>query len=311
MSGRLTDPATQPPTGIPGAQLDFTLGDQSPVHASPTDQDGNVTTAQTVVTLPPGTVDVVTRFAGDAAHVGSSDRDPVTIAKEDCSLSYVGDTLVPALSSTRLAAQFGEPDTFPGDWSGKTVTFLVTTTSGTTTEYAAPTNNTGLAAVTALLNADVYGVTARFAGDRFYTPCATPIDTLLTVSAAAAKVTGGGWISNSVGRANFGFNAIPQADGTYKGQLQVRSNSDKNKFHANTVASLTMLSVNSARWTGIGLWNHVPGYSYTVTVVDNGSSGSKKKDTIDLKIYPSGDPAHPVFNSNGVQDLKGGNLTVH
>jgi hypothetical protein len=311
MSGQLTDPSTQPPTGIPDAQLSFTLADQAPVHASPTDHNGNVIANPIVVTMPPGAAQVITSFAGNATHVGSSDSDPVTIAKEDCTLSYVGDTLVSPRSPTRLAAQFGELDPYPGDWSGKTVTFLVTTTADTSVQYTAVTNNVGLAEVTVPLNADVYAVTGAFAGDRFYTPCATPTDTLLTVSAATAKVTGGGWISNSIGRTSFGFNAVPQTDGTFKGQFQLRSNSDKSKLHSTTVAALTVVSRTSVSWTGNGRWNGVPGYTFEATVVDQGSSGSKKGDTISIKVYPTGVPNDPVFTTETPQTLRGGNITIH
>jgi hypothetical protein len=310
MSGRLTDGDTQPAAAIPGAQLEFTLGDQSPVPASPTDQDGNVTAAPTVVSLPPGTVDV-TRFAGDDTHLASSDRDPVIIAQEDSELSYVGDTLVPALSSTRLAAQFGESDAYPGDWSGKEITFAVTSASGATTEYAATTSAAGLAEVRVPLNADVYAVRPRFDGDEFYHHAKPLPDTLVTVSAAAAKVTGGGWISNTIGRTSLGFNAIPQTDGTFKGQFQLRANSDKSKFHGTDVTTLTVVSPTSVSWTGTGHWNGTAGYTFQATVVDNGSSGSKKGDTISIKIYKTGDPTHPVFTTSGPQPLKGGNITVH
>jgi len=48
-----------------------------------------------------------------------------------------------------------------------------------------------------------------------------------------------------------------------------------------------------------------------VTVVDNGTAGPRRADIIDIVIYRTGDPNHPVYSSNGPQTLKGGNITVH
>jgi hypothetical protein len=181
----------------------------------------------------------------------------------------------------------------------------------TTTTYTATTGTSGAAAVTVPLNADVYAVTVSFAGDAFYQPCNAAADILVTAQAAGAKVTGGGWFSNTAGRTCFGFNAIPQTDGSVKGQLQICSNSGKNTFHASAATSLTTLSANTVRWSGTGRWNRADGYTFVATAVDNGPSGSKRGDTIDLVIYRNGDPTHPVYSSNGPQALKGGNITVH
>lgn len=75
------------------------------------------------------------------------------------------------------------------------------------------------------------------------------------------------------------------------------------------MTSLTSASVNTATWRGTGTWNKLPGYIYTISVVDNGSSGSKKLDTISIAIKsPTG---ATVFSTNGAQALKGGNITVH
>ena len=138
--GTLVDSATN--TGISGKQLSFTLGTQSAV-AGPTDGSGSASTSL-VVTQQPGTVSSVqTAFAGDATYTGVSDTDPFTIAKEDCSVTYTGDTLVNASTMTTLSAQFGEPDSSPGDWSGKAITFTVTDASLVTQTFSATTNRQG------------------------------------------------------------------------------------------------------------------------------------------------------------------------
>jgi hypothetical protein len=133
------------------------------------------------------------------------------------------------------------------------------------------------------------------------------MNAVVTVQLAAAKVTGGGWTSISTGRTNFGFNAIPQAGGTYKGQFQLVSNNNKSKFHGKVVTSLSS-SGSSATWNGTGYWNGQSGYTYTISVVDAGTSG-KKGDTITITIKSPSNTT--VFATGGAADLKGGNIVVH
>jgi hypothetical protein len=306
LSGTLLD-TSGVPTGIAGKQLDFTLGTQN-ASASPTDASGNASTSL-VVTQKPGSVSTVaTAFAGDATYSASSDSDPFTIAKEDCTLTYSGDTLVPPATMTNLAADMGEPDASLGDRSNKTVTFTVVDAALNTQTFTATTDGSGHASTSVALADGVYGVSVSFAGDDFYLPCATAAYTLVTVEAAAAKVTGGGWIAIGTGRTSFGFNAIPIAGGGFRGQFQLRSNNGKSRFHGNVVSSLSG-SGNTATWSGTGSWNGQAGYTYTISVVDNGSSGSKKGDTISITITS---PASVVvYSTGGPQALKGGNITVH
>jgi hypothetical protein len=254
----------------------------------------------------PGTVSTVgTAFSAVPGFLASSDSDGFTITKEDCALAYSGDLTVLPLASTTLAADLGELDSSVGDLSGKTVNFAVTGSSGTT-NYTATTNSAGHASTTAALPADAYSVAVTFAGDDFYKSCAVAVDPVVTVQAAGYKVTGGGWTSVSTGRTNFGFNAVPQAGGLWKGQIQL--NSSKNKFHGNVVTSLTG-TATTATWSGTGSWNGAPNYKYTVSVVDNGSSGAKKGDTINVTIKSPTNVT--VFSTNGAVAIKGGNITVH
>ena len=129
----------------------------------------------------------------------------------------------------------------------------------------------------------------------------------MTVEAATAKVTGGGWTSIGTGRTSFGFNAIPQAGGLWKGQFQLRSNSGKSKFHGNVVSTLSV-SGNTASWSGTGSWNGQAGFTYEIVAVDNGGSGSKKGDSITITIKNAAGAV--VFSTNGRQTLKGGNITI-
>jgi len=143
-------------------------------------------------------------------------------------------------------------------------------------------------------------------GDAFYLPCATAANTIVTVMAANAKITGGGWISNGTGRTSFGFNVFSDVTGLH-GQLEVNVKGSKNKFHGNRVLSL-VATANTGTWTGTGRWNGADGYRFTVSVVDNGTSG-KNGDTISIVIM---NPANViVFTTGGPQPLKGGNIVVH
>jgi hypothetical protein len=134
------------------------------------------------------------------------------------------------------------------------------------------------------------------------------MDAVVTVETAQNKVTGGGWIAIGTGRTNFGFNLIPQAGGQYTSQFQLVSNNNKSRFHARGLATVSATSTSSVTWSGTGAWNKQPGYQYTLTAVDNGTSG-KKGDTVNITITSPTNAA--VYTTNGLQKLKGGNLTVH
>jgi hypothetical protein len=308
LSGTLVDTAANPDAPVPGKTLDFVLGTQA-ASAGPTSATGSAATSLVVTQQPGSVTSVSTSFAGDADFGSSSDSDPFSIEKEDCTLAYSGDTLVAPATMTTLAADLGEPDSSLGDRSGKAVTFAATGVADPTVRtFNGVTDASGHVSTTAALPADVYSVSVSFAGDAFYKACATSSDTLVTVQAAGSKVTGGGWISIGTGRTSFGFNAIPEAGGLWKGQFQLRSQGGKDRFHGNVVQTLSG-SANSATWSGTGSWNGQPGYRYEIAVEDNGSSGRKAGDTIKIAITsPSGAVA---FSSGGAQELKGGNITVH
>ena len=199
LSGTLLD-TSGVPVGVSGKQLDFTLGLQS-ASAGPTDVSGNASTSLTV-NQKPGTVSTVgTSFAGDGSYAASNDSDPFAITKEDCTLAYTGDTLVNAANLTNLKAQFGELDSSPGDWSGKSVSFAVTDASNVTQTFTATTNATGEAATTVALGPNVYGVNVSFAGDDYYNSCRTAADTLVTVE-GCEREDHGRWLDRTIGRAH-------------------------------------------------------------------------------------------------------------
>jgi hypothetical protein len=304
LSGTLLDTSVTPNIGVAGKQLDFTLGTQT-TSAGPTDVAGNAATSLVVTQQPGSVTTVATAFAGDTIYAASNDSDPFAIAKEDCTVAYTGDTLVNPANMTNLSAQFGELDATQGDWTGKSITFTVTDAALSVQTFNATTNAAGVASTTAPLGPGVYGVGVSFAGDDFYLPCASATDTLVTVGAPNAKITGGGWISQT-GKTSFGFNVIQDVTGL-RGQLQVRVRSGKDRFHSTSVLTFNS-SGSSGTWTGTGRWNGIDGYSFTVSVVDNGTTG-KNGDTISLVITSPSNVT--VFSTTGAQPLKGGNIVVH
>jgi hypothetical protein len=295
---------------IAGETIGFVLGTDTK-SAGPTDASGNASAASYNELQQPGSVTTVdVSFAGDATTtpplVASNSSSPFTIAKEDCTLAYTGDVQVNAANMTTLSAQFGEPDTTPGVWTGKDITFTVTDAALVSQTFTVQTNAAGVASTSQTLVPNVYTVGVSFPGDAFYNACSTTTDTIVTVQAANAKITGGGWISQGTGNTNFGFNVIRDVTGL-KGQLQVRIRNGKDRFHSTSVLTLNS-SGNAGTWTGTGRWNGVTGYTFTVSVVDNGTSG-KKGDTISILIKS---PANAtVFTTSGAVPLKGGNIVVH
>ena len=308
LSGHLQ---TSSGTAIAGENLGFVLGTDS-TSGGPTDAFGNASAAAYNELQQPGSAtSVVVSFAGNTttspALNPSSATAPFTIAKEDCTVAYTGDTLVNAANLTNLSAQFGELDATPGAWTGKSITFTVTDAASIVQTFTAVTNAAGVASTTAALGPNVYDVGVSFATDAYYLACASATDTMVVVQAANAKITGGGWISQQTGNTSFGFNVIRDVTGL-KGQLQVRVKNGKDRFHGTSVLTLNMTSANSGTWTGTGRWDGVAGYSFSVSVVDNGTSG-KKGDTISIVIK---NPTNvTVFSTSGAQPLKGGNIVVH
>ena len=278
-----------------------------PAGLSLTDNHNGTATVSGTDTAVPGSYPV-TYTVNDGHNPDVTAQGVITVTKETCVLTQPTTLLGSASSSTTLTANFGENDTSFGDRTGKTVHFTVTDTGTNAVVFTGDgaTASNGDVSVSAPLTAGVYSYAVSFAGDDYYLSCATAAgaETIVTVAPAAFKVTGGGWFV-STGRTSFGFNAWSDVAGLH-GQIQIRT-AGKSRFHGDVVLSLSG-SGNTATWTGTGKWNGVGGYTFSVTVVDNGTSG-KKGDTISVVIKaPNGST---VFSSGGPQPLKGGNIVVH
>jgi hypothetical protein len=307
LSGTLLDITDPPSVGVPDKQLDFTLGTQK-TSAGPTDSNGNVATTLVVNQLPGSVSTVDTSFTNkDLEYKPSSDSDPFAVLKEDCTLTYSGDTIVQPNTSTNLAADMSELDASLGDRSNKAITFTATDAVGNSQSYSANTDANGHAAALVQLQPGVYSVMASFAGDGYYKSCVTAADAVVSVASVDATVTGGGWIWAS-GRVSIGFNVISKTGDDPKGQLQLRTRILRKSFHSGVVLGVGGFG-DVVTWAGTGDWAGQPGYLYLITVEDNGSPGSAPADTVNVDIAaPNGTP---VFSTNGPRPLRGGNVTVH
>jgi hypothetical protein len=113
------------------------------------------------------------------------------------------------------------------------------------------------------------------------------------------KVTGGGTIPVGTKKANFGFNAQKEPNGTPRGQLQFTDHSNGDKVHSETIDNL-VISGNTATFEGTARRNNVPCGRFKVTVQDNGSPGSA--DTFKIE---------GTCANRGPLTLSGGNIVIH
>jgi hypothetical protein len=313
--------------GIPGKQLDFTLGTQT-ASASPTDADGAASTTLQVLQTPGSVTGVTAAFAGDSSYTASQTTEPFSITKEDCTLAYSGELAVDLPDTVGLAADLGEPDTSLGDRSGKTLVFTVTDASNASQTFSATTDAAGHASTTQALAAGVYTVTVAFAGDDFYEDCASAPATVTVAETPVAqkiKVIGAGSAKLDGTRLSFGFFAADGRRGL-RGLLELQITCKRHRHHhghhhghckggrdhggrrghddgggpqcnhhfrAKGIDSLTATG-NSATWTGTGRWDGDPGHTFTASVTDGGRGNP---DTFEITIKdPSG---AVVFTTDG------------
>jgi len=119
-----------------------------------------------------------------------------------------------------------------------------------------------------------------------------------------AEVTGGGFVQ-TLGKTHFSLHADADKKGRQHGHLDLHTY-DKHHFDSHVVTGLTV-NGSTASWAGTGTWDHLKGYSYTITVVDGGDGKLKAADHIVLYIR---DPDGAiVFMLSG--NLSGGNIKVH
>jgi hypothetical protein len=127
LSAILTE--TETGTPIVGETIEFTLGTQTVTAV--TDGDG-IATVSLTITQGAGTYSVDAEYAGNSQYESASDSQAFTIVKENAIVDYIGDGVVCANNYATFKAQLTEiDDGSPGDVSGKTIVFELTTTDGT------------------------------------------------------------------------------------------------------------------------------------------------------------------------------------
>ena len=144
--------------------------------------------------------------------------------------------------------------------------------------------------------AGTYDITVTVSDDDGGSASAT---VTVVIQDAATKVTGGGFVVDGK-RWSFGFVAKPGS-----GQLTVHNNATKTRFKGTTVTSLSV-SGRTATWTGTGRVGTTTGYTFTVSVADNGTGANQPRDTITFTATRSGSP---TLHFSGA--LKGGNIVIH
>lgn len=253
--------------------------------------------ADTTVTCTDNGSWTLTLAVDDGQHAAVTSTADLSVANVDPAVSITTPSDLDQVlvgSSVSLSADISDPGTNDthtcsidwGDGSTSTGTVAGGTCTSTHTYDAIGTDE-----VTVTVTDDDEGVGS---------------DTIMLVAYDhETKVTGGGFVMTD-GHVSFGLVAT-SGDAGPRGQIQVRV-PGRERFHGDTVTSLDV-SGNTATWSGVGSWNAVGGYQFTVTVVDNRNGGGRRgtADTIELTITaPDGST---VLSTSG--PLRGGNITVH
>jgi hypothetical protein len=119
-------------------------------------------------------------------------------------------------------------------------------------------------------------------------------------STPGAKVTAGGWIPVTGGKATFGLTARANANGSPSGHLTYQDHVEDRTVKSTAVTAVTV-DGNCARVLGTATVNGTPGYGFDVTVCDNGEPG---KDTDTFLLFMS-----DAYTRGGT--LGGGNVQIH
>ena len=316
-------PVNQAPVVGAGGPYTGTEGAATAVTGSATDADGDTLTALWTATLGAGTdPGSACTWANASSVTGAS-----VTCNDDGSYTLtltVNDGHNAAVAATAtLTVANANPSvaiTAPADAS----TFMVGATVSVAAAVGDPgANDTHTCSIDwgdgtsgpGVLASGVCSGSHAYAATGVYTVTVTATDDdggsgsdsiMVVVADSETKVTGGGFVVNS-GRTSFGFVAKSVAAGGFSGQLQIRP-PGQHRFHGDTVTSLTV-SQNTATWSGSGRWDGTSGYTYQVSVVDNGQGGGKNKtpDTISLVVRDGSGAV--VFETS--DPLKGGNIVIH
>lgn len=171
----LTDTSVTPPVPILGVPISFNLGTQ-PCTAK-TDINGLATCPITLNQIP-GAYTVTASFAGNGLYLPSTTSNAFTITREETTLTYNGDTLIPNGGTAHLSAVLKEDGVVP--ISGRMVNFTLGAITPQT--CSGMTDATGTAKCVISPVAQPLGpgvVSANFTGDAFYLPSSASATTLV------------------------------------------------------------------------------------------------------------------------------------
>jgi hypothetical protein len=341
LSARLINIATQ--DNISGKTIYFVIENQSitanKITASAVTNDNGVATVLKIENLvPAGSYKVSATFEGDAVYLGSSDNKAFIINKENATVDYTGDTIVPTTSSTinLRATVFDNADGYWGDLTKIKVTFRIYTTpiNDINSPYrvvgpvtVSTTNSPGVGVATSTtpnLPEDSYIVIVSIdASNNNYYCGPTSDPTSITVyEPTSSFVTGGGWIMENTGsKGNFGFVVRYNKSKQVKGQSVyvyrsggwdyiVKSNAWKglaiDNTHAYFESKCTVQMYNPA--TGEVVWS-TGNYTFRVDALDNNKPGGT--DVYQIRVL---DKNGVVFHEAGFNPygyLQGGNIVIH
>ena len=212
--------------------------------------------------------------------------------------------------------------------AGITVSFTLDNgTSATFPTYTATTDNTGTATATVTsLPIEVYKVTALIG------TCVSSTAAYLAVyDPNGGFVTGGGWIqspvgalvgTNTVGKANFGFNSKYEKGKTIPtGNTEFQFQAGNLNFSSSTYTTGSLVvSGSKATYKGVGTIKGLSGqFGFMVSAVDGNVSGGGGIDKFRIKIWVWGSPSNIIYDNNmGLDEndlpttvLGGGSIVIH
>ena len=279
-----------------------------PTETLTTNEAGEVYNTPYKIEEIPGTTTnpLCTNFYGDPYYLSSYSEKNIEIEKENATLTYIGDTLVPVGTNTTLSCQIlQEDDGYPGDitYAGP-VTFSVTKQEGFSETYTAPIGSDGIATVAAELPVGLYTVVVSI-DSSYYTADPSGETILAVYDPEGSFVTGGGWFipEGSSDKVNFDFEVKYKVDGSLKGSLEMIDHSTGTNYKANDFNYLVVVD-NKAYIKGNLTINGEGLYPFTAVIEDNGSPG-KDNDKFSIDIEADGE--HLVFN----EVIEGGNIVIH
>jgi hypothetical protein len=340
LSAILIDNATQLP--ISGETISFVIENLSITAikittTAITDDNGIATVTIIENLLPAGSYKVSATFAGNAVNLGSSDNRIFIINKENATVNYTGDTIVPTTAGTinLRATVFDSADSYWGDLTKIKVTFRIYTTPininspyrvvGPVTVSTTDTPGVGVAtSATGNLPEDSYVVIVSIdpSNNNYYCGPTSDPTTITVYEPTSSYVTGGGWITENTGnKGNFGFVV------RYNKSKQVKGQS----VYVYRIAGWDYV-IKSNAWIGLAIDNtHASfqgkctvqmydpstgqliadngNYTFRVDAIDN--NAAKGMDVYQIRVLDKNGVLYHEAGFNPYGYLQGGNIIIH